>query len=370
MQNFNCLSFGILLSVMLFVQTLHAQQCNNQVTHLSGTQQVGCSSVTVTPSGSTDNTTLCNKGPYIIGSVAPGSFTFTFNPAVSGVRVGLYGLNNNVIGFEEVAFTVNGTFYPITNPGVADGCLDEALISGTGTIQACADCVSSWDSIVINQTISSIIIEDIYLTGTPAGVLFALYFCCPVCTTDAGSIPQAGPYNICLNSTLNFPAATNTVLDNNDILCYILFSNPADTAGSIIATSSTPSFTFNPATMQTGVTYYIAAMAGNGVNGNVDLNDPCLDFSNALQVVWRPLPSVTFSVANPNVCAGGCTSASATFTGTAAFTLTYTTPGSGPQTQSFSGNTGTFQVCAPAGAPAGSFQIAATKVVDAWCTCE
>ncbi len=194
--------------------------------------------------------------------------------------------------------------------------------------------------------------------------------CLVICTTDAGTLPQAGPYNICTNSTLNFPAATGTVLDANDILRYILFSNPADTAGSIVATSSTTTFTFNPATMQTGLTYYIAAMAGNGVNGNVDLNDPCLDFSNALQVIWRPLPSVTFSVANPDVCAGGCTSVTATFTGTSPFTLTYTTPGSGPQTQTFSNNTGTFQTCVPAGAPAGSFQIAATKVVDVWCTCE
>ncbi len=199
----------------------------------------------------------------------------------------------------------------------------------------------------------------------PAGTT---YTC--ICITDAGTLPQAGPYSICANAALNFPAATGTVLDANDLRRYILFSNPADTAGSIVAISSTPSFTFNPATMQTGVTYYIAAMAGNGVNGNVDLNDPCLDFSNALQVIWRPLPSVVFSVANPDVCAGGCTTVTATFTGASPFTLTYTIPGNGPQSQTFAGSTGSFQACVPAGAPAGSFQIAATKVVDAWCTCE
>jgi hypothetical protein len=189
------------------------------------------------------------------------------------------------------------------------------------------------------------------------------------CITDAGTM-SGNNQSLCANQVANFTHNGNQVLDANDLLRFILFSNPADTAGSIIATSNTPSFTFNPATMQTGVTYYIAAMAGNGVNGNVDLNDPCLDFSNAIQLIWRPLPSVTFSVANPNVCAGGCTNVTASFTGISPFTLTYTTPGSGPQTQTFSGNTGTFQVCVPAGAPAGSFQIAATKVVDAWCTCE
>jgi hypothetical protein len=189
------------------------------------------------------------------------------------------------------------------------------------------------------------------------------------CTTDAGTL-SGGPFNICGTGPVNFSAASGVVLDGNDLLRYILFTNPSDTLGSIIATSSTPSFSFNPATMQTGVTYYIAAIAGNNNGGNVNLNDPCLDISNALTVIWRPLPSVTFAVANPNVCSGGCTSVTATFTGTSPFTLTYIIPGSGPQTQTFSGNTGTFQVCVPAGAPAGSFQIAATKVVDRWCTCE
>ena len=159
------------------------------------------------------------------------------------------------------------------------------------------------------------------------------------------------------------------MLDANDILRYILFSNPADTLGSIVAISATPSFTFNPATMQTGVTYYLAAIAGDNLNGSVNLNDPCLDISNAAQVVWRPLPTVTFSAANPNVCAGACTTVTATFTGTAPFTLTYTTPASGTVTQTFSGNTGTFQVCSAAGSPPGSLVVLATELVDAFCTC-
>lgn len=138
----------------------------------------------------------------------------------------------------------------------------------------------------------------------------------------------------------------------------------------VLVTSNTPTFTFNPATMQTGVTYYVAAIAGNNVGGNVDLNDPCLDVSNAAQLIWRPLPTVAFSVANPDVCAGACTTVMATFTGSAPFTLTYTTPGGGPVTQTFSSNMGTFQVCAPAGAPVGGFSVQATALVDEWCTCQ
>lgn len=206
------------------------------------------------------------------------------------------------------------------------------------------------------------------LSSPPAGL--PEYPCIPACTTDAGTLPQAGPFNLCSNSALTFSPPTGTVLDANDILRYILFSNPADTLGSIVATSTTPSFTFNPATMQTGVTYYAAAITGNNLNSNVDLSDPCLDVSNAVLVVWRLLPTVVFSAANPNVCAGACTTVTATFTGTAPFTLTYTTPVSGTVTQTFSGNTGTFQVCTPVGAPPGSLVVQATDLVDLSCSCD
>ncbi len=355
------------LCCLIFSKTLPGQ-CTTQVTHLSGTQQVGCTSVTVNSQGWAGTTTICGKGPYLIGSTSPGSYTFTFSPAVTGVRVGLYAINNFVFGAEEVAFYVNGSFYPITNPGVPDGCLSPAVISATGTIQACTDCASSWDDLVITTSISSIQIEDVYLTGTPFGVVFSLYLCCPPCPTDAGEI-SSPPLQICLGTSAGTPPATQVLLENDDILQYILFSDPNDTLNSIVATNTTPSFTFNPATMQTGVTYYLAAMAGNNLNGNVDLNDPCLDFSNAIPVVWEPLPTVLFSIGNPNVCAGNCTDINVTFTGTPPFTLTYTTSAAGTATQVFSGNSGSFQVCLPAGAQPGNLVVQATNLVDSNCVC-
>jgi hypothetical protein len=179
---------------------------------------------------------------------------------------------------------------------------------------------------------------------------------------------NTAPASFCIDEQAGGTFNNDEELDGDDLLQFILFSNPADTLGSIVAVSATPSFSFDPATMQTGVTYYIAAIAGNNLGGNVDLDDPCLDISNAIQVIWRPLPSVTFSAANPDVCAGSCTTVTANFTGTAPFTLTYSTP-AGTVTQTYSGNTATFQICMPAGAPAGSFDIQATALADAWCIC-
>ncbi len=186
------------------------------------------------------------------------------------------------------------------------------------------------------------------------------------CSTDAGTVntPSA---DLCPNEIFPF-VNTGGFLESNDIKQYVLFTNPSDTVGSIVATSNTPNFSFAPPLL-TGVTYYAAAMAGNNTGGNVDLSDPCLDFSNATQVIWRPLPTVTFTAANPNVCAGACTTVTATFTGTAPFTLTYTSTGGSAVTQTFPGNSGTFQVCVPVGAAPGSFTLAATSLVDANCSC-
>jgi hypothetical protein len=203
------------------------------------------------------------------------------------------------------------------------------------------------------------------ISSVPAG--FPDYPC--TCTTNAGSITAQSLTNYCTNETVNITHNGNEVLDNNDILRYVLFSNPNDTAGSIIATSSTPNFNFAPP-MQTGVTYYVAAVAGNNNGGNVDLSDPCLDFSNANAIVWRPLPSVTLTAANPNVCAGGCTTVTATFTGTPPFVLTYTSPASGTVTLNFPALTGTFEVCTSAGTQPGTLTVQATALTDAWCTCQ
>jgi hypothetical protein len=210
----------------------------------------------------------------------------------------------------------------------------------------------------------SVVGEDLTMTFTETNICNGS----ECCSTDAGSV-LVETQNVCINEQATFTHNDDEVLDNNDLLQFILFSNPNDTLGSIISISNTPVFIFNTATMQTGVTYYIAAIAGNNVGGNVDLNDPCLDISNAAQLIWQPLPEVAFSVANPDVCAGGCISVTATFTGTPPFTLTYSAPGLGPTTQIFSSNTGTFQVCPPPNAPAGGFSVQATALADGFCTC-
>jgi hypothetical protein len=337
---------------------------------------------------------------YYTGQLAPNGLVYlagdlglgTFDPATN--TVAYLGNWPSTISFVDEIYYINGVLYGTASDAVFNPLLVEINISdpsmsiilgplfptagaeggtwngNTGIFYSLAVSDASDIFFYNAQTQSSELIcdlpNDLYIVGLsfpPAGVP---EFGC-VCNTNAGVLTGA-PLNICPNNNADFSGSTGVFLESDDILRYILFSNPSDTAGSIIATSNTPSFSFAPP-MQTGVTYYIAAMAGNNLNGNVDLTDPCLDFSNALQVIWRPLPAVTFSAANPNVCAGACTTVTAAFTGTAPFTLTYTSPTSGTVTQTFPGNTGTFQVCTLPGSPPGSLVVPATALTDAFCTC-
>jgi hypothetical protein len=203
------------------------------------------------------------------------------------------------------------------------------------------------------------------LSSAPPGL--PEYTC--ACQTNAGTLPNIGPFNVCQNLTASFPAATGVTLDANDVLQYILYSNPANPTGSILATSNTPTFSFNSATMQSNVVYYIASVAGNNLNGNVNLTDPCLDLSNQATLKWLPTPAVAFLPTNNTICPGSCVTINCTFTGTPPFSLTYTSA-AGTVTQAFPNNSGSFQVCFPASTPVGSVSVTATSLVDGVCVCQ
>lgn len=87
-----------------------------------------------------------------------------------------------------------------------------------------------------------------------------------------------------------------------------------------------------------------------------------------------PTPTISFSTTDPDLCAGGCQTITATLTGTPPFTLSYnlvaSNGASSPFTHTFNSLMETFQACAPANAPPGPIQLLATELQDGHCTCE
>jgi subtilisin-like proprotein convertase family protein len=139
------------------------------------------------------------------------------------------------------------------------------------------------------------------------------------CATDAGSMLNA-PLAFCADQPAVATWNNDGNTDADDIVRFILHTSAGSTQGNILATANQPSFAFGNG-LQTGTTYYISAIAGNGLNGNVDLNDPCLSVAPGTPVQWRPMPSATLS-GDVTICAGS--TAQLAFAGTGSYPLTAT----------------------------------------------
>ncbi len=355
-------------------------QCPNRITANSGgVQQFSCTEVTVTSDGSVAYSNIgCNNIiPYHVAVFEEGSFTFTFCPPVAGITMDFEGFDNEEFsgnGHDELSIEINGSPYFIPDAGSPSFCNPNHAIVTPGGNLMCPNCGVSGPcrggavGVQIDETISSIRITDFYTAGNQAGVLFSISFCCGPCGAYAGTLTSPA-LQLCPNIPATVPPASKPCLPSGTLLQYVLYSDPNDILGSIVLISNSPSFSFDPAIMQTGQTYYIAAIAGDNLNSNVDLNDDCLSVSNAIEVLWWPWPSVDFSMDNTDLCIGDCATINVAFTGEPPFTLTYSISFTSPTIETFQENTGTIVVCAPSNSPPGNISIQAIKLIDENCTC-
>lgn len=344
--------------------------------HTSGTVSYECTDVTVSSSGAVNAAypLPCSYGPYWIGYNASGSFTFTFSSPVQAISMNVANFDN-LTGFavEEMVIDVNGAFYPLTSPGTPDGCLQPAIIWPPGTLRGPIDGDGgSAKDLYIPGPIYTLKIADNFVVGNALGISLDIFFCCYDCNTDAGEI-NTNDFEACIGKSAVVPPSSQVVLDADDLLQYILFSDAGNPTTSTLATSNSPSFSFNSSTMAVGTTYYIAAIAGNEMNGNVDVSDPCLDISNIIQVIWRPEPTVAFASDADCLQPGGCYDIALSFEGTPPFYLTGQVVSGGNVITNFGGiynfDSEIMLLCLPSTTPNGPVTLEALSLSDVHCTC-
>lgn len=291
-----------------------------------------------------------------------------FNP---GPPLSSFVVQINTSDPSQSVIVVQNASFNILGGGMTNGVYNTNIISlktlsqynlATNTFETLCDYTDPVLYPYLNQGIRG-------LTDLPPGVEEIPCLCQ---ATDAGTIDD-WLQTLCVPDGAIVLHHGDEVLDCNDLLQYILFTNLNDTLGSIVMVSNTPNFPYDPNIIQLGVTYYMAAIAGNILGGNVDLDDPCLDISNTAQVIWSGPPAVTFSAADPNLCIGGCVTVNVVLVGVPPFSLSGILISNGVNIGTFSQNydahTGTLTVCAPPGTPFGSLQVQATALTDAACTC-
>jgi gliding motility-associated-like protein len=140
----------------------------------------------------------------------------------------------------------------------------------------------------------------------------------PVCTTSAGTM-NTTPLTLCGSGAQTATHNGDNVNDGNDALQFILHDVSGITLGTVLATSNSPTFSFQ-AGMTYGTTYYISAISGDDSGGGVvDLNDACLKVAAGTPVTWYDNPTVVANATATSICAGD----PVTLTGSGASTYTW-----------------------------------------------
>jgi hypothetical protein len=196
------------------------------------------------------------------------------------------------------------------------------------------------------------------------------------CLNDAGTFSNTNPLTLCENETATLTHNGDEELEPNASLIFLLLnSNPPVLPNNVVTTSTTPVFSFNPSTMSTNTTYYIAAFAAPTNNGVPQWNASCTDLSLLVPVVWKPVPGVQLSAPPADLCQNGCVQISLQFTGDLPITLDWSTSSSnGPFTGSWTATAtpSTFTLCAPTGStfPSGNLTLQWTGISNLFCICE
>ncbi len=164
-----------------------------------------------------------------------------------------------------------------------------------------------------------------FLINNPIGcdTLFTGLVQCS-CTTAAGTLDLA-KMDACIGMAA-FPKHNgDQSLDPDDApLGFIMFSDPADPEGSILAVGDLIfGFAFDQNSMMPEVTYFISAIAGNsGAGGQIDPTDPCFSVSPPVEIVWHELPTATIS-GMAEICANEMATVQIAFTGTGPWNFIY-----------------------------------------------
>ncbi len=140
------------------------------------------------------------------------------------------------------------------------------------------------------------------------------------CATNAGTM-NTSPLLFCANEPATAVWNNDATLDGDDALQFILHDQAGPSQGTVFATNSQPTFPFGPG-LQTGVTYYISAIAGNLTGPGIDPNEPCFNVSPGTPIQWKPMPFASIS-GDATICNGSNTVLNINGTGIFPLVLTY-----------------------------------------------
>lgn len=205
---------------------------------------------------------------------------FLSNPVVGPVTAICNGTNTGY----TLSFSVSsgsGVYFPAGISGVFAG--------------------SNFTSVELpNNSNYSFSVKDAF--GCQSAVVAGTHFC--PCITDAGTM-NSTPLVFCVDAPAITTWNNDATLDADDAVQFVLHDQPGTTLGTIFATNTLPEFSFGPG-LQTGITYYISAIAGSSAAGNINQNDPCFSVAPGTPIRWKALPFAAI-IGDATICNGSST---------------------------------------------------------------
>ena len=237
-------------------------------------------------------------------------------------------------------------------PGTANGCADIQVNTGVVVDDSSVDCNLTATGFTVTITISGGDPNSYVVTGmtgtltgnvftsdevtTGVGVGFSAVVtdgndCDPQtvsqtevvcnCESDAGVMGTMAE-TACGDGPITVPAADMTNFDGDDVLVYYLHEGTGNTLTNVLNTSDQPSFSFDPATMAYGTTYYVSSVVGNTDGaGGVDPNDPCRSISVGTPIIFNVIPTAAIT-GGTEICPGDAADLMVELTGSAPWSVT------------------------------------------------
>jgi gliding motility-associated-like protein len=186
------------------------------------------------------------------------------------------------------------------------------------------------------------------------------------CTTDAGVLAYSDTLQICPGESSAVSFTSQPVLEGGDTLLYLLFTNPLNPLGSLLASNASGVFG-HQAGWPTGQVLWLASAVSRAGPGGLDSSDPCLRFSEPLPLVFRLAPSIQYTL--PEVlCGEDCVDLDLSISGTppTLLDLLWGDPAS-PQSLSSPSADGQHQITLCGDAFAGDLFFQVASFSDRWC---
>lgn len=329
---------------------------------------------------------ICESAAPISLSTTQSGITGTWSgQGVSGNSFDPSGLNGNITltftpNAGQCALVATKSINVVSAPAFTNLIEDCNLVNQTYTVTFTITGGSPGTYTVNGNPVGSTFTSSPIASGT--GYVFNLNDgnnCGPVvisglvdcnCATSSGTMNFANtPLHLCDSSGFVVVHNGNELLDVDDVLEFVLHTNPGATLGTIIATSSTTTFGY-PANIIPGQVYYVSAVAGNNNgSGGVNLNDPCLSVSQGIPVLFYT-PTASLS-SGGSICEDACFDFQVQFTGYPPFSFDYTVNAGGNVTNEFltSNTTSTVVTICPSayGVSNGQIQVTPVTLTDANC---